>query len=194
MDRINQMNCLPYDVPIPQAIRDVVVPREFLSSIYGGNPQVTFPSIGKEFLDKHGLNDFMYPSLAYNPAAAQIPGAPGLFFAVGAHAQEWPTVQRVITRIAPGEWLYMGQYTLTPSESLTLGELAKQKEKVSSLSFGLGVQILDNLLLVIVPQHVGSRDMCQVMGPKCHYTNSGKKTLWMFKANQSTVPGDYRLR
>ncbi|KAJ3573127.1 hypothetical protein NP233_g2627 [Leucocoprinus birnbaumii] len=130
-DRITKMNCPMFDIQLDQGIRDIAVPREFLSSIYGGNPQVTFPSIGKQFSARHKYDDFMYPSLDYNPEAAQVPGAPGLFFAVGDDAigHEWNTVQRVITRIASGQWQYMGQYSMTPTESLTLRELAAQPEK-----------------------------------------------------------------
>lgn len=120
-----------FEIPIPQDIRDVVVTREFLSTIYGGNSQETFPSIGKEFLAQHGLNDFMYPSLDYNPAAPQIPGAPGLFLKTCGHGQEWPEVQRVITRIAPNHWQYVGQYKLSPAESLTTREWREQSELVS---------------------------------------------------------------
>lgn len=123
------MNCPVFDINLDREILDVAVPREFLSDAYGGNPQVTLPSIGKKFLDQHGYNDFMYPSLEYNPEAAQIPGAPGLFFAVGDHAREWPTIQRVITRIVSNQWQYVGQYALTPTESLTIQELKAQPEK-----------------------------------------------------------------
>lgn len=83
-DRIMKMNWPVYEVPVPQDIRDVAVPREFLSAIYGGNSQETLPSIGKRFLDQHGLDDFMYPSLDYNPGAPQVPGAPGLMFMLDA--------------------------------------------------------------------------------------------------------------
>lgn len=50
-DRIKKMNWPVYEVPVPQDIRDVAVPREFLSAIYGGNSQETLPRIAKRFLD-----------------------------------------------------------------------------------------------------------------------------------------------
>ncbi|KXN88485.1 hypothetical protein AN958_07151 [Leucoagaricus sp. SymC.cos] len=125
-DRIKKMHCPLYEVPLPQDIRDTTVTRAFISSIYGGNPQETLPRMGKKFLAQHGLDDFMFPSLDYNPEAAQIPGAPGLFFGAGEPAQEWAPIQRVITRINSGAWLYVGQYSFTPTESLTLEELYDQ--------------------------------------------------------------------
>lgn len=127
------MKCARFEPPISQDVRDVAVSREFLSSLYGGNPQETFPKVGKDFLARHGLNDFMYPSLDYNPAAPQIPGAPGLFVATSGHGWEWPEVQRVITRIAPNHWQYVGQYKLSPTESLTTREWREQSELVSML-------------------------------------------------------------
>ncbi|KAF9442451.1 hypothetical protein P691DRAFT_779407 [Macrolepiota fuliginosa MF-IS2] len=113
---------------VSREIRDVAVPREFLSSIYGGNSQETFPKIAKRFVDQHHLEDFMYPSLDYNPAAPQVPGAPGLFLKTSGPAWEWDRIQRVITRIASGAWQYMGQYSLRPVASLTIHEWAQQSE------------------------------------------------------------------
>lgn len=139
-DRIRKMNCPMYDIQLPQGIRDVAVPREFISSLYGGNSQETFPKVGKMFLERHGINDFMFPSLEYNPDAAQIPGAPGLFFVAGKDASgefPWGPVQRVITRIEPNNWLYVGQYTFKPAESLSLQELEKLPLTVSRVSISV---------------------------------------------------------
>ena len=108
-----------------------MVSRVFLSSVYGGNQQQTFPTISKEKLDIHGLDDFMYPNLLFNPCAPQMPGAPGLFFrARGQPAGHWPKVQRVITRIDSNAWQYVGQYKLSPAPSLTKDEWAAEDPQV----------------------------------------------------------------
>ena len=69
-----------FDVAIENEVKYTAVPRQFFSSTWGGNPQETFPSISAKFLDKHGLNDFMYPNLLWNPHGPQVPGCAGLFF------------------------------------------------------------------------------------------------------------------
>jgi hypothetical protein len=114
------------------SISGVTVTRDFLSSVYGGNTQQTFPSIAPEKLEIHGLNDFMYPNLYFNPCAPQRPGAPGLFFkaARGRPAGDWPAVQRVISRIDSNVWQYVGQYKMRPSISLTEEEWVFQKPSV----------------------------------------------------------------
>jgi len=124
----------PYPVPLERAIQHVDVTRLFLSTIYGGSAQETFPRIAKEKLAVHGLNDFMYPNLDLNPYAPELPGASGLFFAPSDQAtRKWEQhVQRVITRLKAGAWLYVGQYRIVPVASLTKDEWASQKDKVLS--------------------------------------------------------------
>ena len=120
----------PYPIPLEQARWYFEVTRSFLSHVYGGSPQGTFPSISKEKFAVHGLADFMYPNLNLNPYAPEIPGAPGLFFvADNKPAGKWPwkPIQRVIVRIEAGKWQYMGQYRMEPATSLTKDEWASQK-------------------------------------------------------------------
>jgi hypothetical protein len=131
-----------YPIPLAKDIQDVTVTRQFISCHYGGNTQATFPSIKQSFLDKHGLNDFMYPNLEYNPHAPEVPGAPGLFFgAIGGPAGEWDDEQRVICRIKQSEWQYQGQYVFAPVESLTKEEWCSQKTSVPDLTSYLSDQI-----------------------------------------------------
>jgi hypothetical protein len=97
---------------------------------------MTFPKIADERLAIHGLNDFMYPNLDMNPYAPEVPGARGLFFVPRPSdrpAEEWPEVQRVITRIASAKWQYVGQYRMRPAASLTKEEWASQDAKVCTL-------------------------------------------------------------
>jgi len=130
-DRLNGIGREPYPIPLEHSIASVMVSRDFLSSVYGGNQQQTFPSIAQEKIDVHGLHDFMYPNLLFNPCAPQIPGAPGLFFEAPGHpAGDWPKVQRVITRIDSNAWHYLGQYKLSPAPSLTKEEWANEQPQV----------------------------------------------------------------
>lgn len=139
VNRLSEITSPPFQIGLPDDILKLAVPREFISSIYGGNPQETFPLIGKRFVDQHGLNDFMYPNLDYNPAAPRVPGSPGLFFKTTPEREDKKmtnhdlSVYRVITRLGTGKWLYMGQYSLTETRPLTVSEWAEQKPVVSSL-------------------------------------------------------------
>jgi hypothetical protein len=121
-----------YDVTLTPVIRDVQVPRRFISSVYGGNARSTFPKVSKRFLDQHGLGDFMCVKPTYNPEVPLFPGAPGLWFAPGRDAHPWDRgIRRVFTCIQGGSWQYMGQYSFTPTKSLTLDELSEQLPMVS---------------------------------------------------------------
>ncbi|KAJ3814769.1 hypothetical protein F5876DRAFT_72662 [Lentinula aff. lateritia] len=126
---------------------EVDVSREFMSNVFGGNTQYTFPAIGKDKFREHGLKDFMYLSKSFNPVAPTIPGQSGLFFShdnfwlpninvtarelEDAEQPEWAKVsQRVLTRLKPNHWLYVGQYTVSFSRALTSSEWENLSEKV----------------------------------------------------------------
>lgn len=123
-----------HDVQLEPNIRDVTTTRNFTSSRWGGNTQETFPSIRKALLDQHGLNDFMYLNLFFNPHAPQWPGAPGLFFGSSVSEEgpsDWPEIQRVLVRLDTSSWLYVGQYQMTPAPCLTPDEWISQDPKAS---------------------------------------------------------------
>lgn len=61
-------------------VRDVVISRLFMSKVYGGNSQETFPRVAQKFLGEHHMDDFMYLNLDMNPHAPQVPGVPGPAF------------------------------------------------------------------------------------------------------------------
>ena len=123
----------PYEVTLDPAIRDITTTRTFTSKQWGGNTQSTFPQIRADMFARHGLRDFMYLNLYFNPHAPQQPGAPGLFFASSTHpeAWEWPETERVLVRLKPNRWLYVGQYRCTPAASLTPEEWKSQTAKAS---------------------------------------------------------------
>lgn len=149
-NRLNNIGHEPYPIPLDDSLSRVTVTREFLTSLYGGNIQQTFPSIAAERFEVHGLDDFMFPNLDFNPCAPQIPGAPGLFFRPRP-LDSWPKVQRVITRIDHNAWQYVGQYKMTASTPLTKEEWALEDYQVFPPS-SLAVSVCSNSLSRFVPR------------------------------------------
>ncbi|KAJ3571098.1 hypothetical protein NP233_g3975 [Leucocoprinus birnbaumii] len=134
MSRLNDLQHFEIDKDmIPPEIRDFDVPRDLISSLYGGNTQETFPAIAERFRKKHGIDHFMYPNLDYNPACPRNPGAPGLFFMTKPEHEDSSKREklkerfhRVISRLATNKWLYMGEYMLTEVADLTVSEWEEQ--------------------------------------------------------------------
>ncbi|KAF6743056.1 hypothetical protein DFP72DRAFT_152457 [Ephemerocybe angulata] len=119
-----------FNVEMDQALRDEAVSRAFMSKVYGGSSQRTFPKPRPEKIDEHGLNDFMFLPEDYQPSAPFTPGAPGLWLNVQ-NDGEGPNVydgqiKRLFSRIdkqsSPRLWLYQGQYELKVVKSLTIRE------------------------------------------------------------------------
>ncbi|KAJ7367546.1 hypothetical protein DFH08DRAFT_1299 [Mycena albidolilacea] len=128
----------PYLIDLESDVRDVSVRRDFMRIHYGGNPQSTFPAIAEDWYTKTGHRYFMYPNLIQNPDSPMIPGAPGLFLdAAGRSAQEcdveWTTgTYKVLTRLGTHDFLYMGEYSIRPADSLTKVEWADQSHAMRS--------------------------------------------------------------
>ncbi|KAF6743068.1 hypothetical protein DFP72DRAFT_977751 [Ephemerocybe angulata] len=121
-----------YPIGIDQGAASFEFPRAFFSDIYGGNTRLARPPISPEKLAKHGLNDFLYFNLNYQPEAPGVPGARGLRFGViGTHAPPWTDgIMRVITRTQTSPkalWQYQGQYELVPSRSIAVEEWERQR-------------------------------------------------------------------
>jgi hypothetical protein len=145
----------PYDIALDQGRASAMVTRKFLSATYGGSSQTTRPKIAAKKLAVHGLNDFMYPNLDMNPYAPEVPGARGLFFESSDEpAEEWPEVQRVITRIASAQWQYMGQYRLTPVASLSKEEWASQVVKVTLYCSADHMFVCAHIYVLLGSQHL----------------------------------------
>ncbi|KAK0455733.1 uncharacterized protein EV420DRAFT_1272114, partial [Desarmillaria tabescens] len=119
-----------YEVPLDRDVRDVVVTRLFMSKVYGGSPQETFPRVAQNFLRVHHMDDFMYLNLDMNPHAPQVPGAPGLFFDADESIDQFSKIRRVFSRIGSSQWEYMGQYEIKPVASLTMEEWNEQRSTV----------------------------------------------------------------
>ncbi|KAH7927930.1 hypothetical protein BV22DRAFT_241127 [Leucogyrophana mollusca] len=122
-----------YDIKVePPEILDATTTRDFTSTTWGGNRIWTFPRIQQKFVNIHGLNDFMFCNLEYNPAVPRWPGAPGLYFESWRSFQDWPRIQRVLVRLRDNAWHYVGQYQLTPAPALTGEEWRCQTDIVKN--------------------------------------------------------------
>lgn len=135
-ERLKNIGYELYPIELDKSIQDVTVTREFMSKVYGGNSQETLPKISEKKLAVHGLNDFMYLNLDFNPHAPQVPGAPGLYFDIDSDPyvlpaeDDWPKIMRLFSRIQPKIWIYCGHYKMNRVHSLTKEEWASQSPKV----------------------------------------------------------------
>ncbi|KZP20326.1 hypothetical protein FIBSPDRAFT_742515, partial [Athelia psychrophila] len=126
-----------FHVALDEAIKAVAPPRAFFSATWGGSRQETFPSIGKKMAAQHHFRDFMFPNSHYNPALPFVVGAAGLLFQAHGldqdYAPENPHISRLIVRLPDAAlWLYVGQYQVFNSTSLTQAEWLNQSAKVKS--------------------------------------------------------------
>ncbi|TFK53322.1 hypothetical protein OE88DRAFT_1240586 [Heliocybe sulcata] len=128
--RLAVINYAVYVVELEESIKNATVSRQFMTSYYGGNTQSTFPSIAPSHLERHGLDDFMYVTLSWNPYAPKFAGDSGFWFNPGLpdDNQESEEIHRVFVRLAAKKWLYVGQYKLVPALPLTIEEWKSQGE------------------------------------------------------------------
>ncbi|KAM5530160.1 hypothetical protein V8D89_016162 [Ganoderma adspersum] len=119
-----------YPIPLPKAVSEFQFKREYISHLYGGNTQETFPKPRDEMLKLHALNDWSFLSLDYNPHAPTKPGHSGLFFSSHRATPEWCAnrIYRTIVRVMSGKWVYMGQYKMEAGLSLTAENWKQQKQ------------------------------------------------------------------
>jgi hypothetical protein len=126
----------PYPIPpeVDEDMKNLIINRLYMTDVYGGSFVESFPKIRKALVDKHGLDDFMYPNLVMNPFAPQIPGSHGLFFGLIARGfieePDDDQIYRVISRLESGKWQYQGQYIMGYAPRLTTQEWASQPRKV----------------------------------------------------------------
>ena len=152
-----------YPITLDKGSQDLMVSRYFMSSKYGGSSQATIPNISKRHKEEHGFDDFMYLHPFYQPVSPQVPGACGLVF--GTHTSigsEWPTLQRVFTRIDSNVWQYMGMYRLSSSPSLTKREWLDQEPKVTLRNI-----FSDMSKYFTGAEDLGERDMQTRLGVTC---------------------------
>ncbi|TFK85872.1 hypothetical protein K466DRAFT_493914, partial [Polyporus arcularius HHB13444] len=117
--------------------------RYYISNLYGGSTQTTFPKISDYRVAWHGLADWAFLTLEFNPHAPTRPGHSGLFFSPRKAWDGWHGTQRPLrtfVRLAESKWVYMGQYKFEPGISLTSDEWKKQRDKVRS-TWAYGVHV-----------------------------------------------------
>ena len=118
-----------YHVDLDRNSRYHTFPRQFISGMYGGSAQTTFPKIDQDKVAVHGIGNFSFPRLEYNPHAPKHPGAPGLHFR--ARVDDPPVGDhRVFVGIDAGKWLYCGTYRYVPAQPLTPQDFQDQSAKV----------------------------------------------------------------
>ncbi|RPD55119.1 hypothetical protein L227DRAFT_313929 [Lentinus tigrinus ALCF2SS1-6] len=120
-----------YRIPVPQEIAEFPLPRAYIVHLYGGNLQSIFTEPRKDLVEWHGLKDWAFLTLDWNPHAPTRPGCSGLFFC-GArqNTDDMPDPMRTFVRIQPGKWVYMGQYRFRPGKSLTAEHWKQQSALV----------------------------------------------------------------
>ncbi|KAG5643239.1 hypothetical protein DXG03_001288 [Asterophora parasitica] len=125
--RVNALQIKPLPLDLDDDLLYYTVSREFISDVYGGNSQSTFPSIAPDKLHHHGYSDFMFLNITFNPYAPQRPGFPGLFYR--SRTTNLPKFHRVFIRIKSAAWLYLGQYELVRTDPLTTQEWAASSKQ-----------------------------------------------------------------
>ncbi|KAF9530954.1 hypothetical protein CPB83DRAFT_904938 [Crepidotus variabilis] len=107
-------------------------PRMFISNTYGGSPMRTFPKPDDDRIAMHGYNDWMFLNLDLHPWAPQIPGKPGLWLSPEGEPEEtYRDIKRTFSRFpTQALWLYLGQYRVVLTTSLTKEEWLKESTKV----------------------------------------------------------------
>ena len=118
-----------YQIDLPQELQYFTFQRMHLVYLYGGSFVSTMPDISDERFNRHGIDNFMFLTLEFNPHAPVIPGAPGLAFTDG----EPGRVYRIFTPWKGDHtWGYMGDYECISTPPLTVEEFKIQKPEVSS--------------------------------------------------------------
>ncbi|KAF9041085.1 hypothetical protein BDZ89DRAFT_1060383 [Hymenopellis radicata] len=137
-DRLKPIGLDIYSIPMDQADASVPASRAFFAKYFGGPPQGTYCSSGKDFLVKHPeakrRRDFMCLKMQWNPNGPLIPGAQGLFFGRG-REDVWTADMSplsVLIFLQSNQWLYLGEYKLGKSATLTTREWKAQKQLVKT--------------------------------------------------------------
>ncbi|KAI0313568.1 hypothetical protein OF83DRAFT_1140766 [Amylostereum chailletii] len=78
--RFDAVGVKPFEIDIETEVKEAAVSRKFISSVYGGSSQGTFPTIAEERVAKHGIRSLMFASLDRHPNAPREAGLPGVWF------------------------------------------------------------------------------------------------------------------
>ncbi|KII83372.1 hypothetical protein PLICRDRAFT_127352 [Plicaturopsis crispa FD-325 SS-3] len=142
--RIKDVGLDLFDIKISPKLRDMTFGRPFLSKVIGGNGMMTFPPIDEvKFIDIHPFRNLklMCANLEYNPFAAQVPGAPGLYYnEIDERDGGWAEAEELtlIVGFDTNVWCHMGRYTMVRVPSLTADEwLAHDKSVRNNWANGI---------------------------------------------------------
>ena len=108
--------CRAFDVALDPELRNLTVNREFMASEIGGSSWRMFvPSA-------MGTGDFLFPTLAMDPQLPLQPGQPGLLCRANLE-HEWRAAPlKVFVGLRPAHFMYVGNYKLVPTTSLSADE------------------------------------------------------------------------
>ncbi|KAL0580462.1 hypothetical protein V5O48_001532 [Marasmius crinis-equi] len=142
LDPLTVVNILEGVKPFPIPLDDdddldihFTVSRPFLSSLFGGSSQSTFPDIATEKIEEKltafGFAEDQWQCIKpdWNPHMPSVPGRPGLYFGSRSLKDdltpntEWDRgICRVFACIDTSKWLYVGQYEIEYVSTLTIDE------------------------------------------------------------------------
>jgi len=172
--RLEPIGLDPVKIDLSRSELNQMVTRLFMSAVYGGSMQATFPKVSKRKFDQNGKDDFMYLHLDYHPFAPQTPGGCGLWFSTEEEDPEngFEGVKRVFTRDwKRAIWQYMGQYKVKPAQSLTLDEWLDQLDKV--MCYYIFWHCFK--LTFVGKKNLGKGDLYKTMGRGCMCKDSSPK-------------------
>lgn len=142
-----------HPVILNSAITDVRVPRQFLSTHFGGSNRSMFVALSAENRRKHGHSypHFLFSKADKNYTVPRTPGEPGLMFLA-----QWEKLwaegpQKLLVGLQHSQWRYMGEYNLVRSERMSSAEFNALPGRVSDL----GVHLLHRCSLTTYG--IGSR-------------------------------------
>jgi hypothetical protein len=135
----------PFEIPLKDEDGnriniDLAVPRPFLSKVFGGNSQETYPTIAEKHLRRHGFRgQWMCIKPTFNPYMPSRPGDPGLKFRIQQFDEdlnpitEWKMdICRSFARLASNKWLYLHESEMSYGRRLTADEWQELPQKVNT--------------------------------------------------------------
>ncbi|KLO17482.1 hypothetical protein SCHPADRAFT_994313 [Schizopora paradoxa] len=125
---------------IPFSLLSTTTTRKELTAQFGGSSYTLLQKIAPERTAVHGYKRFLCPMLEMNPHSPQVPGAHGLMFrsgddddvfgGEGGGGKVGSQKELILVGIGEGKWLYMGDYELQKSDSLSKEEYVSVPLKV----------------------------------------------------------------
>ncbi|KIK57403.1 hypothetical protein GYMLUDRAFT_46279 [Collybiopsis luxurians FD-317 M1] len=124
-----------FSVTLEDSLRSRTFSRAYITSVFGGSQQESFPRIGGRHLARHGRKHWMFlNNCKFQPNAPGQPGEPGLFFDSMPFSakDEDKTIRHLFICLEPSKWQYAGDYQSFVAESLTQTEWVMQTPKFRS--------------------------------------------------------------